>query len=350
MGKSIGKANARIDAGSSKARRTSFIQDEKGMFVDGLESMARQFGMQRRRFGNGWCYDMPKSRGEGWIIQMSPEPGLFCVSAWFKVVSKLSYTFDTDKPCMWLFSVSKGRITISGQGRSDRELKPMNQVVASPGTPITIHYSDEELICFDAMIVFEEYIHGRLLAGGGPETAFKPGEARLWTEPQINTPDVLLAMDELKWSIRKAVTPLPYYYFKCGEILMLIKRNQEQPELIDKRRADHVTWDNKQRIFKVKDAIDRNMLEPPNLSRLAALAAMSESKLRRSFKLVYGVTIAAYVREGKMQQAMRMLAKDEMSIRDIARACGYECAGRFSAVFRKIHHITPSQYRKSFDL
>jgi AraC-like DNA-binding protein len=321
-----------------------------GFYAGGLEPMALQFGMQKRRFGKGWCYDMPESEGHGWIIQMSPEPGLFCVSAWFSTKTTRSFSFDTDKPSAWLFSVSSGRITTSGQGRTERELKPMNQLVASGGKPVMIRFFEEELICFDAIIVFEEYMHGRLLAGGGSESSFLQGEVRHWTEQGINTADVLLAMDELKWSVRKAAVPLAYYYFKCGEILMLIKRNQELPGQRDNRRADHVTWDNKQRIFKVKDAIDRDMLEPPDLSQLAALAAMSESKLRRSFKLVYGVTIASYVREGKLQQAMRMLAKDEMSIRDIGRACGYDCAGRFTAAFRKVHQITPSQYRKSFDL
>ncbi|MHA6480690.1 helix-turn-helix domain-containing protein [Paenibacillus sp. strain BS8-2] len=347
MGKSTGRGKLNIEA---KVGLAGSLQELDELYANGLADMAMAFGMQRRPFGNGWCYDMPESEGQGWIIQMSPEPGLFCISAWFTTISERSFTFDSDKPYVWLFSVAEGRITTSGQGRSERELKSMNQTLASGGKPVTIRFAAEELICFDAVIVFETYMRDRLCAGGGAETSFKPNEGRMWTEPGINTADVLLAMDELKWSVRKAVVPLAYYYFKCGEILMLIKRNHEQPEQVDRRRADHVTWDNKQRIFKVKDVIDRNILEQQELSQLAALAAMSESKLRRSFKLVYGVTIAAYVRENRMQQAMRMLAKDEMSIRDIGRACGYECAGRFSAVFRKIHLITPSQYRKSFDL
>ncbi|MCS4474516.1 helix-turn-helix domain-containing protein [Clostridium botulinum] len=51
-----------------------------------------------------------------------------------------------------------------------------------------------------------------------------------------------------------------------------------------------------------------------------------------------------------MEQAIRFLSHDEMSIHNIATTLGYESASKFSAAFKKIYGITPSAFRKSFNL
>ncbi|MCS4463646.1 helix-turn-helix transcriptional regulator [Clostridium botulinum] len=62
---------------------------------------------------------------------------------------------------------------------------------------------------------------------------------------------------------------------------------------------------------------------------------MSESKLRRCFKATYGKTIYEYIRYKKMEQAIRFLSHDEMSIHNISTTLGYESPSKFSAAFKK---------------
>ncbi|MDF2888546.1 MAG: AraC family transcriptional regulator [Lacrimispora sp.] len=51
-----------------------------------------------------------------------------------------------------------------------------------------------------------------------------------------------------------------------------------------------------------------------------------------------------------MKRAMQLLSSDYLSIQHIAELCGYKNASKFTAEFQEIHGITPSQFRKTFNL
>ena len=78
---------------------------------------------------------------------------------------------------------------------------------------------------------------------------------------------------------------------------------------------------------------------------LAARSDVSPTKLKQVFRRVYGVSLFAYIRRAKMDFAARELAKSNCRIIDIAEACGYDNASKFSAACRAVHGITPRAYR-----
>ncbi|MFT4142880.1 MAG: AraC family transcriptional regulator [Mobilitalea sp.] len=45
-----------------------------------------------------------------------------------------------------------------------------------------------------------------------------------------------------------------------------------------------------------------------------------------------------------------MLARDDLSIKNISTLCGYENPAKFAAAFKDVHGITPSAFRKGFGL
>ncbi|MCS4478041.1 helix-turn-helix domain-containing protein [Clostridium botulinum] len=51
-----------------------------------------------------------------------------------------------------------------------------------------------------------------------------------------------------------------------------------------------------------------------------------------------------------MKRAMQLLSADHLSIRNISELCGYKNPAKFAAAFKNIHGITPSDFRKSFNL
>ena len=77
---------------------------------------------------------------------------------------------------------------------------------------------------------------------------------------------------------------------------------------------------------------------------------MSESKLRQSFKNHYGIPLYRYIRIETMKRAMQLLSADHLSICNISELCGYKNPAKFAAAFKSIHGITPSDFRKSFNL
>ena len=76
---------------------------------------------------------------------------------------------------------------------------------------------------------------------------------------------------------------------------------------------------------------------------LAARSDVSPTKLKQVFRRVYGASLFAYIRRAKMDFAARKLAKSNCRIIDIAEACGYDNASKFSAAFRPF----PSVCRQS---
>lgn len=314
----------------------------------GFEEMALHFGMRKQQSGTGFLYRFPDEAGEGWIAQMPAARGLICTSVWFTSKRPLTYTFHIDKPCMWIFNVSTGDIVFSRKGTATR-LKPMNQIVVNPQKPVTVTFPANMLICYTCVWIFEDYIHN-LLGEKLEGAAFRLNSVETWSEQDYNTPDLALVMDEIKWAVRKSVLPMFYYECKAGELLMLIYRNINNQWLVNRKRAYHVTWENQQLIRDVKKQLDYDILNAPSLYELAAAATMSVSKFSRCFRNLYGMTVAHYIQTEKMKKAMQMLARDELAIKDIAKACGYICASRFTEAFKAANQITPREYRKAFYL
>ena len=73
---------------------------------------------------------------------------------------------------------------------------------------------------------------------------------------------------------------------------------------------------------------------------------MNPSTLKELFRAVYGNSLAAHIREHRMEAAARLLRETGDSMAQIARAVGYENQSKFSAEFRKVFHMLPTEYRR----
>ena len=82
------------------------------------------------------------------------------------------------------------------------------------------------------------------------------------------------------------------------------------------------------------------------LESLAQIACMGTTKLKASFKMLYGCTITEYLQHRRMSQAEYLLTDTTLSIGQVAQAVGYASASRFAELFRKSTGLLPSTYRK----
>ena len=80
---------------------------------------------------------------------------------------------------------------------------------------------------------------------------------------------------------------------------------------------------------------------------LAERAGISPTKLKTLFRRVYGTPLFAYIRAEKMHCAARQLVLPNIRIVDIAEACGYDNASKFSAAFRDVMGCSPKEYREN---
>jgi AraC-like DNA-binding protein len=104
------------------------------------------------------------------------------------------------------------------------------------------------------------------------------------------------------------------------------------------RRADPaelaMTW--------IADRLDREL----TVADVAAAVGLSPSRLMARFRAVTGGGVIAYQTELRMTQARRMLDGSDDHVAEIAHAIGYDDPYYFSRVFRRVHSMTPTDFRR----
>jgi AraC-like DNA-binding protein len=116
----------------------------------------------------------------------------------------------------------------------------------------------------------------------------------------------------------------------------------------DKRIDNYVPLDTPdyRKIAKAERIITDNVYSSfPGIEYIAKEVNMSETKLKTTFKAVYGVSMLQYFIEKKMDVAMGMIKNSNIQIKNISASIGYENASKFSATFKKQFGMLPSEVR-----
>ena len=74
---------------------------------------------------------------------------------------------------------------------------------------------------------------------------------------------------------------------------------------------------------------------------------MNPTTLKNMFKEIYGTSIAAHIREHRMEAAAQLLQSTDLSVADVARKVGYDSQSRFSDTFKRHFGVLPKEYRKN---
>jgi transcriptional regulator GlxA family with amidase domain len=82
---------------------------------------------------------------------------------------------------------------------------------------------------------------------------------------------------------------------------------------------------------------------------LAAQLRMSTSHLQRLFKRETGVRIGEWLLTQRLQKAAYLLTDSYLSVKEIARAAGYEHMSSFIRAFERVYIVTPTRYREVAD-
>lgn len=92
--------------------------------------------------------------------------------------------------------------------------------------------------------------------------------------------------------------------------------------------------------------MEQDYADPISISDLAASVFLSERHFRRQFEDIYQQSPKAYLQNIRLNAAMQLLRQRELSVTDIALACGFSDCNHFSRVFRQRFGISPTEYRK----
>ena len=96
---------------------------------------------------------------------------------------------------------------------------------------------------------------------------------------------------------------------------------------------------------RVRDRIDREYAEPLDVEALARGANMSAGHLSRRFKQAYGESPYSYLMTRRIERAMVLLRRGELSVTDVCFTVGFSSLGTFSTRFSELVGLSPTRYR-----
>ncbi|SEG75518.1 AraC-type DNA-binding protein [Saccharopolyspora kobensis] len=97
---------------------------------------------------------------------------------------------------------------------------------------------------------------------------------------------------------------------------------------------------------RVRDRIDREYAQPLDVEALARGAGMSAGHLSRQFRSAYGESPYSYLMTRRIERAMALLRRGDLSVTDVCFEVGCSSLGTFSTRFAELVGMSPSRYRR----
>jgi AraC-like DNA-binding protein len=97
---------------------------------------------------------------------------------------------------------------------------------------------------------------------------------------------------------------------------------------------------------RVRDRIDREYAQPLDVEALARGVNMSAGHLSRKFKAAYGESPYSYLMTRRIERAMALLRRGDLSVTEVCFAVGCSSLGTFSTRFTELVGMPPSVYRE----
>jgi len=97
---------------------------------------------------------------------------------------------------------------------------------------------------------------------------------------------------------------------------------------------------------RVRDRIDREYAKPLDVEALARGAHMSAGHLSRQFRLAFGESPYSYLMTRRVERAMALLRRGDLSVTEVCFEVGCSSLGTFSSRFTELVGMPPSAYRR----
>jgi transcriptional regulator GlxA family with amidase domain len=97
---------------------------------------------------------------------------------------------------------------------------------------------------------------------------------------------------------------------------------------------------------RVRDRMDREYAQPLDVEALACGVNMSAGHLSRQFRRAYGESPYSYLMTRRIERAMALLRRGDLSVTEVCFAVGCASLGTFSTRFTELVGMPPSTYRE----
>jgi AraC-like DNA-binding protein len=181
-----------------------------------------------------------------------------------------------------------------------------------------------------------------VLLGHGPEA---PGISLLNFFKSVKPfiPIIILSDSSSEELILSSFRKGAWDFFKKPFLMRELKMSADSALSTRKRMAPQL----KSGGFQALGYITENFASRLRLSQIAQESAMSLSCFERTFKKEMGTTYTKFLNKFRISRAAKMLAEENLSISEIAYACGFTNPYHFTRMFNRIMAVSPRTYQKS---
>ncbi len=95
---------------------------------------------------------------------------------------------------------------------------------------------------------------------------------------------------------------------------------------------------------RVQDYLHAEFTRTISLSEIAKVAGVHPSHLAKAFGRAVGLTVGDYVRQLRVDYSATLLKQGQLSLAEIAVACGFHDQSHFARVFKAHYRVSPSRY------
>lgn len=133
-----------------------------------------------------------------------------------------------------------------------------------------------------------------------------------------------------------------FAYARSWELFLLFAHN-----FFYQRKNQYKQIDNQLllKLGQVKDYLLSDLSVPKNIEDLTSFGGMSATKLRASFKEVYGMSMYALFQDHRMERAHELLQERSKSVSEVAYILGYTHLGHFTGAFKQKYHYLPKNLK-----
>ncbi|TDR42022.1 AraC family transcriptional regulator [Tahibacter aquaticus] len=100
------------------------------------------------------------------------------------------------------------------------------------------------------------------------------------------------------------------------------------------------------KLRRVRDRIDRDYAQPLDVEALARGVNLSAGHLSRQFRLAFGESPYSYLMTRRIERAMALLRRGDLSVTEVCFEVGCSSLGTFSTRFAELVGVPPSVYRQ----
>jgi AraC-like DNA-binding protein len=101
------------------------------------------------------------------------------------------------------------------------------------------------------------------------------------------------------------------------------------------------------RLHEARDLLMDHFPRPPSIPDLARRIGINQTKLKASFKAVFGLTIYDFIQKCRMERASELVSNSQLSIAEVAYAVGFEYPANFTHAYKRYYGYLPRQVRRS---